>query len=243
MLYHGCDQSRKLLAHYRRCRNLRARQAGNGIGKQQHPSLSHHCLVCSLVARQARTMLERSSPSSMSGPAFKSSTTNVKKGSSTSSLALRKVSYVLSAGDADVLNGVSGTSNRNSQPNSAMKMPPPPPRTSMIVTSNLAAKSDVIGGPSSDLLAQLYATAKQLDTDDPTTPGQSQSQRERSASDTEMPDHTIVSMNVDDTNNSIVTGVVDMDFNRMRSASFGSKPAASNNVSLSPCETIVEEEL
>lgn len=242
MLYHGCDQSRKLLAHYRRCRSLRARQAGNVVGKQQHPSLSHHCLVCSLVARQARTMLERSSPPSMSGSVFKSSTTSVKKGSLTSSLASRKVSYVLSAGEADVLNGVSGTSNRNGHPNSAMKMPPPPPRTFM---SNSAAKGDVIGGSSSDLLARLYATAKQLDTtDDPTDPANSShAQRERSVSDTEMLDHAVVSMNGDDTSNSILTGVVDVDFHRMRSASCGSKPVASNNVSLSPCETIVEEEL
>lgn len=243
MLYHGCDQSRKLLAHYRRCRSLRARQAGSGIGKQQHPSLSHHCLVCSLVARQARTMLERSSPPSMSGSVFKSSTTNVKKGSSTSSVSLRKVSYVLSAGEADVLNGVSSISNRNVQPNSAMKMPPPPPRTSMITTSNSAANGDVNGGSSSDLLARLYATAKQLDTDDPADSAPSQTQRERSVSDTEMLDHTIVSMNGDDTNNLVLTGAVDTDFHRMRSASCGSKPVASINVSLSPCETILEEEL
>jgi hypothetical protein len=93
-------------------------------------------------------------------------------------------------------------------------------------------------------LARLYATAKQLDTDDPADPAQSPSQRERSASDTEMLDHTVVvSMNGDDTNTSVLPGVVDMDFNRIRSVSCGSKPVASNNVSLSPCETIVEEEL
>jgi len=53
----GCQQARKLLAHYRRCSTIRARQAGPGrrIVKQQ---TQHFCLVCSLVARHARTVLE-----------------------------------------------------------------------------------------------------------------------------------------------------------------------------------------
>lgn len=48
------------MAHYKRCRNLRARQVnqlslndGNGDNPQQHV-----CLICSLVARQARSVLE-----------------------------------------------------------------------------------------------------------------------------------------------------------------------------------------
>lgn len=186
-------------------------------------------------------MLERSSPPSMSGSVFKSSTTNVKKGSATST-ALRKVSYVLSAGDADVLNGVSSASNRTAQPNSAMKMPPPPPRTSMLNTAIAASKGDVIGGSSSDLLARLYATAKQLDTEEPTVPSQSQSQRERFICDSEMIDQTALSLNGDDINKSVLSDDVDMDAYRVRSPSCGSKPASSNNVSLSPCETILEEE-
>jgi hypothetical protein len=57
--YNGCEQSRKLLAHYRRCRSIRARQAGQLAGRRE--SSGHHCLVCSLVARQARTILDRPS--------------------------------------------------------------------------------------------------------------------------------------------------------------------------------------
>jgi len=45
--YHGCHQARKLLAHHRRCRDVRAKR-----GQQ------HFCLVCSLVARHARNLLE-----------------------------------------------------------------------------------------------------------------------------------------------------------------------------------------
>ena len=50
----GCDDSRKLLAHYRRCREIRARQTGQANRQQQHA-----CLVCSLVARHARNVLDR----------------------------------------------------------------------------------------------------------------------------------------------------------------------------------------
>lgn len=51
--YKGCQESRKLLAHYRKCRDIRARQAGGSRRSQQHV-----CLVCSLVARQARNVLD-----------------------------------------------------------------------------------------------------------------------------------------------------------------------------------------
>ena len=72
--YRGCDQGRKLLAHYRRCRSIRARQAGlrngggGGIGGVCGLTLpaglgggldQQHCLICSLVARQARSVMEK----------------------------------------------------------------------------------------------------------------------------------------------------------------------------------------
>lgn len=57
--YHGCQQVRKLLAHYRRCRDLRRQHAtqfrvNNGASSSQ----PHACLVCSLVVRHARCVLE-----------------------------------------------------------------------------------------------------------------------------------------------------------------------------------------
>mmetsp|Transcript_2037 Transcript_2037/g.3609 ORF Transcript_2037/g.3609 Transcript_2037/m.3609 type:complete len:293 (+) Transcript_2037:130-1008(+) len=55
----GCFQSRKLLAHYQKCRDLRAKQAGMG---RRAKSQQHICLVCSLVARQARSLLEGGRP-------------------------------------------------------------------------------------------------------------------------------------------------------------------------------------
>jgi len=55
--FKGCEQSRKLLSHYRRCRMARVKDSGAA----EAPVNS--CLICSLVARQARNLLERTSPS------------------------------------------------------------------------------------------------------------------------------------------------------------------------------------
>ena len=54
----GCQDARKLLAHYRRCRDIRARQAQNPSTRSQQ----HVCLVCSLVARHAKFTLDRTTP-------------------------------------------------------------------------------------------------------------------------------------------------------------------------------------
>lgn len=53
--HQGCQDARKLLAHYRRCRDIRARQAQNPSARSQQ----HVCLVCSLVARHAKFTLDR----------------------------------------------------------------------------------------------------------------------------------------------------------------------------------------
>lgn len=212
MVYHGCDQSRKLLAHYRRCRSLRARQAtskrrdggGGGVASTTGTSgACHHCLVCSLVARQARTMLERTKTSSSTSPVntsvvkSASATTNIKKNScSKSATSTRKVSYVLSAGEAEAL-GRRG---------SAAKMPPPPPRAGEIEPLNS--------------LARLYETAKQLDD----LPVQ---RRERAVSDAETLGCKVS---------------VDFDVRRERSASCGNAPPVRKASSPSFCETILEEE-
>lgn len=60
--YKGCQQSRKLLDHYRKCRDMRARQAGTSSRRAQ----PHVCLVCSLVARQARNVLDGTKASTTS---------------------------------------------------------------------------------------------------------------------------------------------------------------------------------
>lgn len=98
--YNGCEQSRKLLAHYRRCRSIRAKQATQLAGRRD--SSAHHCLVCSLVARQARSMLDLK-PSSKS--------TSQRKNSSRQTIS----SFMLD-------------SNNELVAPPKLKMPPPPPR-------------------------------------------------------------------------------------------------------------------
>ena len=220
MMYHGCEQSRKLLAHYRRCRTLRSRLAtGNTSNSSNAPqsttaTLSHHCLVCSLVARQARTMLEqRTAPpptTTTNGMnVFKSSSTNMKRNILSSSSTTRQKmasSYtVLSATTTEkhLMNGRNGYQKCDDSP--AMKMPPPPPRTmnhtTAVINNDRSNDSNIFN----DSLARLYATAKQLDTvtslDHPTNSVESDEhhhrtstndaypvvvRRERSVSDTEL---------------------------------------------------------
>jgi hypothetical protein len=51
----GCDSARKLLNHYKRCRDVRARQAAQ-LQKTNAKQDAHVCLVCSLMARHAKSM-------------------------------------------------------------------------------------------------------------------------------------------------------------------------------------------
>jgi len=53
--YSGCHQARKLLSHHTKCREIRAKQAG--MGRRQNKE-QYACLICSLVARHAKTMLD-----------------------------------------------------------------------------------------------------------------------------------------------------------------------------------------
>jgi hypothetical protein len=116
MCYHGCDQSRKLLAHYRRCRQLRlaakARSPTGGGGAAMDASSSastgsgnaaaaHHCLVCSLVARQARTFLL--TPNSTS-----SATTTTAKRGKPGQRTGKQVTYAASTTGGDSLSRLYG---------------------------------------------------------------------------------------------------------------------------------------
>lgn len=56
--YHGCLQAKKLLAHYRRCREMRLRQSRQNLEKRGVRYQQHPCLVCTLVARHARNVIE-----------------------------------------------------------------------------------------------------------------------------------------------------------------------------------------
>jgi hypothetical protein len=72
--YHGCDQARKLLAHHRQCKSARHSSMSSSTSSSLRNGTllsasrrsgsfdsqpAAHCLICSFVARQARTLLER----------------------------------------------------------------------------------------------------------------------------------------------------------------------------------------
>jgi hypothetical protein len=268
MLYHGCDQSRKLLAHYRRCRSLRARQHANGsnntrqrrdpanaVANASGSNSAHHCLVCSLMARQARTVLERTKVTTSSAYATQASTNGVaaasiksnhymKKGSAAATT--RKVSYVLSAVEAEAL---TSTSQRGKSPPLAASMMPPPPPRSNGITGSLAAEGSPL-----DALARLYATAKHLEQsnddecDDPAIIAPTPHRRERAASDAEVlrGHRRSLSHNVGDSGGWVGSRSLEDDVaqgRRGRSASCGTAPLCVRTTSSPPtCDTIMEEE-
>lgn len=61
MHYKGCNEARKLMAHYRKCKDVRSRQQATGlVGRQLlRPADQGSCLVCSLMARYAKSMMEK----------------------------------------------------------------------------------------------------------------------------------------------------------------------------------------
>lgn len=58
--FQGCTQARKLLNHYRRCRDIRALKRNSFSSTHA----SHSCLICSLLARHARNVLESTAAAS-----------------------------------------------------------------------------------------------------------------------------------------------------------------------------------
>lgn len=110
--FNGCHQARKLLAHHKRCRELRAKQAGMRRGPQ--PQQQHVCLVCSLVARHARNLLEGKSRAAW-GP-------NTRK-QAIASFTLKQT------GPDSTLMVPRGL-------NPGLSMPPPPPRPSTTRSSS-----------------------------------------------------------------------------------------------------------
>lgn len=54
----GCNETRKLLAHYRRCKEMRTKQIGSGVPRKNQQEQS--CLVCSLMARYAKNVMDKS---------------------------------------------------------------------------------------------------------------------------------------------------------------------------------------
>ena len=147
--HRGCDQGRKLLAHYKRCKTIRAKQLGQSSLRREGAQ-PHVCLVCNLVARQARSVLDRPK-SAASSHHSNHNHNNSKDGSSrtpapspaASSTAVRKTSSrrIISSFMLDSSNRVVEIPTHALMPSSPKMMPPPPPRarppstTGMMMTS------------------------------------------------------------------------------------------------------------
>jgi hypothetical protein len=136
----GCDDARKLIAHYRRCREIRARQTGQPAKVQQHV-----CLVCTLVARQAKGVLDRTRSISPRKPNSK---------------------HVISAATPQLMRPRSTSPNRSSgkqpvplsEPSTApMQMPPPPPRLPQLSNGMGAPKTYVSPATQSQIQSMDYS--------------------------------------------------------------------------------------
>lgn len=120
--HHGCDPARKLLEHHRRCKHLRSRQPGV-VSCRRDLSQHQHCLICSFVARQARTVLERGSGKSSLSRSVSPARKHFSK---------QCVSFVVNVHD--------GFSEMPfPAPGSALKMPPPPPRELYVLSESSGA--------------------------------------------------------------------------------------------------------
>lgn len=114
--FNGCLQAKKLLMHYRRCRDVRARQARQPPTKRLLRQQQHSCLVCSLMARHAKTVLDSSGKSASSSNCFSALDTEVKR---THNPAPRQHLKK----DVDTILAPSVIRSTSMQ-----SMPPPPPR-------------------------------------------------------------------------------------------------------------------
>ena len=228
--YSGCDTARKLLAHYHRCRMSRVRQAGQlssrrDAGQQQ-------CLLCSLVARQARNMLDDGPVKLSSSNSSSSAKTSLKRPLAATSVTL------------DVPTKVIG------EPIAATKedefMPPPPPRKMDVMAG--APKDDgdsfhrischpqhILRAPLSNVSAG--STFSRLPSDGFVDSDLTEENRLRRANLNRVRDRSLsVSKDASNQNNSYPMAT-NVGQHRRRSASLGSAPYGGTALS----DTIVEE--
>ena len=118
--HRGCIQGRKLLAHYKRCKSIRAKQLGQSHLRRDLTQ-QQLCLVCNLVARQARSILERGRPASCISTPLSSA------GSATSTVRKTGSRRIISSFMLDSSNQVVEIPTHSLMPPPKM-MPPPPPR-------------------------------------------------------------------------------------------------------------------
>lgn len=133
----GCNETRKLLAHYRRCKDLRLKQVGLGRRSNgMQPDQS--CLVCSLMARYAKNMVDRhrspgrgNNAASLLADALSSSL-----GSSTGAKFNVEKDFAKTSFPTQEARSTGVRKPSFERTPSAQLMPPPPPRHSSVLPSN-----------------------------------------------------------------------------------------------------------
>lgn len=160
----GCDDARKLLAHYRRCREIRARQ--NGQTGQPSKVKQHVCLVCTLVARHAKGMLDRTKAISPRKPNSKhviSALTPQLMGPRSNSPIRSSVKQAAASLTLSVDGALLPLPGSSTTP---MQMPPPPPRLPQISKGMGASKTYVSPAIQSQIQSMDYSlpsTSSQAD--------------------------------------------------------------------------------
>lgn len=147
----GCRETRKLLAHYRRCKDMRVKQVGLGRRSGLQPDQS--CLVCSLMARYAKTMMDRSTAGKNNNAAAANLLCQLKATDAKFSVerGLSNNFNDLSHQEANVCTPVVDGSPSLGLPkrsSSMILMPPPPPRFGSAPTRSSTFKKKCLANES-----------------------------------------------------------------------------------------------
>ncbi len=168
--YKGCNEARKLMAHYRKCKDVRSRQQQQTtglVGRQLHrPTDQGSCLVCSLMARYAKSMMERTAAISHHDNNLSSQLKN-----DHSTAATTTTTITSSIIDGKVITDENGLANfathhpfhPKRSPSMTLMPPPPPRRLSHLLLPNGSKMNDRINSgvtipilwPSSSSLSSL----------------------------------------------------------------------------------------
>jgi hypothetical protein len=121
----GCQQSRKLMSHYRKCREARARQRRQGRLNKQ----TNACLICTLLARHDKTISESSLSIISPLPPIPQKTQKRANQTHSLSTSFDKIYSPQVNRRKARSKSVQFDLNRETKLDSPIAMPPPPPRS------------------------------------------------------------------------------------------------------------------
>lgn len=143
----GCNETKKLLAHYHKCKVVRSMKQEEEEVDGGGAAAAASCLVCSLLGRYAKTMMEREEE--LSSMKFENN----------DNVHVARTSLLTQTleGNNNEASYYSDENNNNiERKGSGLLMPPPPPRTTTISSSNYS--NDEWNMPSSSSAAMNGCT-------------------------------------------------------------------------------------